>query len=445
MHAARALLHGLGINLPTSVGSALGSLLVSRTMLALEGRAPKPAAAPLSARARMQLDAAWALAPPIAWIEPLASAVLSIRHLRMALRSGEPSHIARALAEDAFARIVQDPRDPRVTQLLESARTIAMALRDPTLEATLVYRQGTVATYRWEFEAARAAMENAQQMISERCPDQPFLLTNVRTSLGSIWTNRGEHARFADAARVWLDEARQRGDRFALTMITGLGYGFIPRLMAHDPDGAQEEMTELIASWPKEPFSFAHLGELLAMSCALLYRGGDHALRWHEAERARLSRAFLLRSGMGKAIYLSVRTLALLSAETVAGTAEAARLRAEAHATVRTLGGVRTMYAEHSAPFLAAQLAALDGRRGQALLMAREVCRKAEESGYLLHAHRARFLAAILAADSEQSETCASLLAYYEKQGWQRPRRVITMWCPILTGHSARPQSLAAE
>jgi serine/threonine protein kinase/predicted ATPase len=430
--SARALLAELGIAAPTTPSAALARLAWNRGRIALRGynlRRPRGAVA---AKTRMQLDAAWSLALPLSWLDPLAGAALTSDHLRLALASGEPTHVARALAAEAFARVVRIPDDRKIDGLLARARALASEHGDPALEAEITYREGVVATYRWNLTLASERLEHALASATERCPDQPWLLTNIRLALGSVWTNRSEHARLAAASAGWLAEARDRGDQFALTTLNGLGYAFIPRLMADDPDAVDAELASRRTLWPREPFSFVHLGDLLAAQYQLLYRGGDRALSFQERELPRLSRALLLRTGTGRSSFLFMRATAVLAAWSVGDRAQTPALLSEARQLVAELARVRSAFAAHTAALLSAQIDAVSGARDRAMSAARAVHAAAVASGYAMHAHRARYLEAVLEGGKAGRKRRVRLLALYAGQGWKQPRRALTLLCPIL-------------
>src|SRR5439155_17097674 len=130
----------------------------------------------------------------------------------------------------------QDPDDAEADKLLARARALSVVGEDPALEVVISFREATVATFRWDLSRAHERLEHAQRVGTESCPDQPWLLTNVRTALGSVRGNMGEHAQLAASHTAWLAEARDRKDQFALSMLEGLGFGFLRHLMADDPD-----------------------------------------------------------------------------------------------------------------------------------------------------------------------------------------------------------------
>jgi hypothetical protein len=380
----------------------------------------------------MQLHAAWSLATPLSWLDPVASEALTTRYLRLALASGERSHVARALATEAFARAVQRPDDGKIDSLIAGARELAAQHGDPALESEVVYREGLIATYRWDLVSANERLEHALQSVTDRCPDQPWLTTNIRLGLGAVWFSRGDHQRLAHASEAWLAEAHDRGDRFALTNLNGLGYAFVRRLMANEPDAVAGELALHRSWWPAEPFSFVHFGDLIATTLQLLYQGGEQALLWYDSALPRLARAFLVRRGTGRGAVLSFRASAHLAAFGRGARAKDPALLASARALVSELARLDTVFSAHMAPFLGAQLDAIDGKREQALGAARRVREAALACGHRMHADRAHYLAAILEGGVHGREVQEQVLASYAGQGWKQPRRGLSMMCPAI-------------
>ena len=429
--AARALLHDLGLPAPAKPAAALARAAWNRACVRLRGYGMDKPRAALAPRVRSQLDAAWSLALPLSWLDPLASAALTTQHLRLALASGEPSHVARALAAEAFARAVRSPATREIDELLARARELALRHGDPALETEITYREGAVATYRWDLALASDRLELALQSVTERCPDQPWLTTNIRLALGAALFNRREHQRLARTGATWLAEARDRNDRFALTNLNGLGYAFVRHLMADQPAQLEAEFEEHRAWWPKEPFSFVHFGDLIATTYGRLYIGGDAALSWFEREEARLARALLIRPGTGRGVVLMMRAAAHLAAYTSGARAGDPALLERTSAITDQLARLNTVFGLQIAPFLRAQVEAVSGQRERALARLHDVQERAAASGYAVHEDRTRYFAAALAG-RDDDDTRALLLARYRAQGWKRPRHAFTALCPVL-------------
>jgi hypothetical protein len=369
---------------------------------------------------------------PVAWVDPVAAAVLSTRHLRLARTHGEPAHMARALCEEAFGRVIQRPDDFRVDELIARARALATSSTDPAIELCILFREGAISNMRWDLRRSQKLLEHAQQFGSENCPDQPWLLTNVRCVLGAAWANQCEHAKLAACSTSWIEEARQRNDQFGQSVLEGLGFGTFRHLMADDPDIARNTLDAALASWPLEPFSFARFGEMIGVTNSELYRGGSAGYEWLTREMPRLSRAFVLKTGLGKATLFMYRSHLALCARNGASGQRAAQLVEEVRWCVQQLRRVGSALASLNVGSLEAQLAALDGDRGRALELARKVRSEGEKNGAFWLSHTLDYFIGLLVGGEAGREQQRSATTYLAQQGWNNPRRALAILCPVL-------------
>jgi hypothetical protein len=432
MAAGRALLAELGVPLPESTGATLARLLWDRTYLGMRGLQVTPAREPIPVKARMQLEALWGMSMPVGWLDPLANAVLITRHLRIARAHGEPAHMARALSEEAFSRTIQKAHDPEADKLLARARALWDPSKDPAFDVILGFREGVMSNFRWDLLRSQPALERAQQVGTESCPDQPWLLTNVRAAIGSVWANRAEYARLAAGTDAWIAEARDRNDQFALSMLEGVGFGWLRHLMADDPDLGRASLDAVLSPWPAEPFSFAHFGELVAVANIELYRGGDQGYRWIERELPRLKRAFVLKVGFGKACFLMYHSHSCLGARNVATPQQAQQLVAKVRQDVRELARIDNGLARVNIGSLEAQLAALAGETDLALAKLRAARDETLKCGGLWLGYTLDYLEGVLEGGDGGREKRNAALARFEQQGWKKPRRVLSLLCPVL-------------
>jgi hypothetical protein len=433
MAAARALLQELDVPLPTRTASIVGRLLWDRAYLGICGLQMKAAPEAMTVQTRMQLDALWGLALPVAWLDPLASTVLITRHLRLSRSVDAPVHMARALAEEAFARALLNPNSSEADALIARARALCQTSNDPALEVSVLFREATVAALRFEQARACELLERAQRIGIETCPDQPWLLTNVRINLGNSWSIMGEHARLRASTAAWLDDARDRNDQFALSLIGTFGGGHIRHLMADDTAGARAALEQAMAPWPREPFSFARLGELIAAQQIELYEGGASAHVWLEREHARLSRAFALKTPPGKTLWLKWRGLASLAAHRiVGGEALSVGLLREAARCARGLERIDLTLAKVSALALRAQLAAIEGGREDALAKSRSAREYSARVGYHFLAHATAYFEGLLEGGPAGLERRRSALEFFAGQGWKNPTRAIALLYPAI-------------
>lgn len=437
LQAARELLGELGVPMPgTPVGLAL-RLGWDRAWLSLHGVRGEARQSEIPGLARMQLDALWNLAMPIGWQDPLLGASLSARYARLAAACREPAHLSRALGEESFGRLIRDPFDVKALELLYQARALCDTCDDPALEVSVAFRESCAAVFQWDLPRWQERLLHAQAVAIARCPDQPWLLTNVRVSLGWVWMLMGEHARLASETGRWSSEATDRDDQFAVVLIEGLGYGHLRHLMAGDAGRASSALGAALAPWKRERFSFALLGELIASIDVGLYLGGDAALRWLERERVQLAGALLLKTRFGRGLLQWCRARAALSAHRDAAAERGDYLLREVERALKLSAGDRSGMTLEQTCALRAEHAALRGDP-DALALTRQARERSERSGHLSLARSLEYVEGILEGAEAGAVRRQAALGFFAAQGWRDSRRAISLLCPSSDSLEAR-------
>jgi tetratricopeptide (TPR) repeat protein len=439
LEAARALLAELDMGLPRGEKAALTRIAWHRARMGLRGLALKPAPkGGIDARTRLQLEAAWQLAAPVAAVDVLPSATLSAAHLRRALDSGDPAHAARALAQEASMRAIQKPFvEPAYVPLLETSRKLADRVGDPALDAFVTWVEGLTAAFRDDYSRALDPFRRAEQVLREQCSHEPWLLTNVRSTLGTALWLGGEHRTLVEQSKAWLADAQERGDRFAETTLFGMGNGFVQHLMDDNPEAARAELRRTMDAWPREPFSNAGVGELSGTSIIECYVGGPGLLHWLDAERPRLSRALMLKLHLGKVTLAAVSIGARIGAAVTASEDERGRLMRGARAGIALLKREQRGLAYGGALLADAQLLAMEGRPDAALDRTSSA-REAFEAISMFQAHGAAYLQGLLEGGDTGRERRERAVAFFRDQGWKRPERAVAMLLPALPALEAR-------
>jgi hypothetical protein len=438
MSAARALLSELAVPLARSMPALALRMLWDRTALSIGGLERSTKSAAISATDRMRLDALSGVALPMTWLDPLASAALTARHARLAISLAEPAHLVRAFSEEAYIRSFEDPQNALADRLLGRARALAAQSDDASLDVYVAFREGCVANLRFDLRTACERFEHAQRVGASRCLDHPWLLANVRIGLCNAWGLTGQHARLAAQCPPWLAEAHERNDRFTLSLLEGFGGGYQRHLMNDDPDRARAALDAALGPWPLEPYSIARAGELLGVIFSELYRGGPGAYRWLEREHARLSRAFLLKTPPGKAVWQLLRGCASFAAHRDARGTRAEQLLTSARGALRVLERIDTQLGKMNAALIGSQLAALEGDAESALRLAREGRRRCDESGFGWMGHTLQYMEGALLGGDQGASLQGAAVEFFAAQRWRDPRAAICIHFPALDALQAR-------
>jgi len=432
MRAVRSVLSDLGLALPVGTAPLLTRFVWQRALASIRGLDFKiKAAGDVPAAERLLLDALYALSFPVGWCDLIAGGLLNTVHLRRALALGESAHIARALAQEHTFRAMQAPnRSETEDDAGNKARALVADADDPALIAYQQLMEGTSLLMRSRYAAARQCLETAEHILQTRCPGEPWLLTNVRMSLGGALFYSSAHRRLRELSSVWIAQAEERCDRFALTALVGPGSGYLGHLMNDTPERALEHAQQVLAPWPTDAFSLAHFGNLIAMSQALLYRGDGQLHDWFEDNRARCDSAFLLKAGIGCEFLLTYRALAAIAKLAVSDAASHPTLLKQADKDVRALRRLKTPLSEGVACLIEAQLEAARGNTSSALTLARRASELLTER-QVVYQHAAAYLEDRLLGLPETAPRSAAAIALLRQEGWLRPEQALKIWAPI--------------
>jgi tetratricopeptide (TPR) repeat protein len=430
LNAARTLLADLGVDLPVSLRGALLRIGWDRLCVALQrDKLERLTEAPRSLADPLVFDALEQLSQPIMLADTLTGAALNAHYVRHALRCGEPGQVARAATLDAFMRTVQ--RGPDVAApLFKLARKFAEQSQDSAFEAFLAFHEGAADTVAWKLERARERLESAQALVQMRLAGEPWLLTNIRMSLGGVLRHVGDHRTLARTSTTWLAEARERQDRFAVALLAGIGCGWLRHLMWDEPDAARAELDQAFSYLPQEPFGYAHFGELYGVQQTLLYGGGSSAQRWLSARASRYEKVLAFKTRFVGEVYQVTHALAQLAACVDAPQGARAAYLARAKLSVKRLSGIDSPYAQGTAALARSQIHVLLGQPELALPEAQRA-RQAFAALGLFTSHAASYLEGLIEAGQSGRERCEMALSAYAEQGWKDPRRAMLATVPI--------------
>jgi len=310
------------------------------------------------------------------------------------------------------------------------------------LKAHQMFMEATASIFAGEPRAACTLLERVHETVQAECPGEPWLLTNIRMNLGTVWAQIGEHRLLHAGMSTWIAAARESSDRFAWAALSGLGQGAFRHLMDDDCDAARQEIGMAMTPWPREPFALAHLGEVFAVLGAETYRGGPSARLWFEEHRAALDRAFLFKASRLLRLTLGWQhSAACLSAMEGASAREQASLRAELSASAKQLRREPGLYALGVAAHLDAQLAVLDREVDAAVAAVTSFRRWCQDQSALVWDNAAAYLEGTLLGGDTGSAQREQALLFLRNQGWKDPWRAMGMWLPVIRLLESPPAS----
>lgn len=366
--AMRDALQGVGLTMPENDRAAIRSLLGNRAWLSIKGLGFRPRSAhQLSPRDLAQVDVLWSLSLALAMIDALPGAALQQRGVRLALRTGEPLRIARALMRESMSvALSEGPPLRKAKRLLEQALSLGVHEQDAYLRGMERLCRGSLAVCESRPREAAEHLDQAQQLFRSECSDVGCEIATAQQALIQVLIPTAEFAELKTRTRRYRKEARNRGDRFAFTNLTLVGHVY-SCLAEDDPQGAREAVDEVMDLWPSEAQYLQHFMAVMARYAIGMYLADGELLQGVQKEQARWSPSVLSRAAVLRASMRYAHSGAMLVAAQHATGAERAELLGRVRRECRSLrkspfAPAPAWYEERHA-----DLAILDGDRASAL------------------------------------------------------------------------------
>ena len=269
-----AVLPAVGMRLAPGPRSALASILVRRAQLAWRGLEFKTRdASEIPPDDLLRIDTCWSITTGLAMVDNIRASAFHIRQLVIALETGEPYRVARALALEAGFSALGGGRSRMQRSAAFSARAHAMAyrIRHPHAIALSELSSGTAAFALGRWQTATERCGRALRILREECTGVVWEMNLAQSFfLGSLMF-RGELRDVSHTLPGLLQAARDRGN---LYFETELSTRFnLVWLAADDPAEGERQANAGIARWSGSGFHRQHYNHVLARVQTALYRG----------------------------------------------------------------------------------------------------------------------------------------------------------------------------
>jgi hypothetical protein len=396
LRTLESVLQGMDLSLPGNPTAALAALVLQRLRLRFRGLGYRERRAEDLEPATLQrVDACWATAVGLCWVDSVRSAVFQCRYTQLALDCGEPTRVARALGTEA-AFISSEggaPNRRRAAEALEAARRITAATADPAEAAITLICTSASTFFSARFREARDSAAAAEALLRAHRPGMTWELTNAH--IFGMWSTAylGELSHMRQRLPALLEEARERGNMLgAASLSTGLPN--LAWLALDQPGQARRQADDAISLWSGESgFHTQHYMHLIARVHLDLYLGQPEAA-WDRLSQAwpRMKNAQMLRLQMVRieATHLRARVaLTRLDAGTVRGT-EAETLRKAIQRDARGLAAEDLPWGPNLSLSIQGALSFLSGRADEGLRLLDSAVRAFDEADMALHAAAAR-------------------------------------------------------
>src|SRR6185503_1905320 len=200
----------------------------------------------------VRLDTCWAVAAGLGSVDLIRGADFQSRHLLLALRSGEPFRVSRALAFEAIFAAARGGVGERSEQIVKKAEEIAQRLNDPYVIGLSIFARGMIANLSGNWRKASDLCDAAADIWRERCTGTAWEQTISNRYRLSALILLGELAEVSRQVPSLLSAALEQGNLFAaMDLRTRLN---VIWLAADQPDKARAEVVEALKSWSQEGF-----------------------------------------------------------------------------------------------------------------------------------------------------------------------------------------------
>jgi hypothetical protein len=447
LDAIRRVLAALGMKLAESPVRALLSLLLRRMWLRIRGlRFHERDRSQLSAEELVRVDACWTVATAIGIVDTICGADFQARHMMLALDTGDPFRIARALALDsAYAALGGSRTVARQRKLTDMARRLAERVGQPEMLALVSLATGTGAFFQGDWKLAHTCLERTEPMLRECASSIAWELDTTYLYHLLALFYLGEVKDLSRRLPQFLKEARERDDLTAATNLrTRVAY--IMHLASDNPEQAREEVRLGMARWAREGFHAQHSWEMYACGEIDLYNGrGLDAWRWVNQKWTPLTQSLLLRIQAVRieSGYLRARSALAAAVEQGPGDASRRALVKSAERDAAKLAREGAAWARALAQLIEAGASTLRGDSPRAVSRFERVEAAFRDIDMSLHAAVARRRRGELLGGSDGARLVQEADAWMTAQGIRNPARFAGMLAPGMFAEqigSVRPE-----
>jgi tetratricopeptide (TPR) repeat protein len=424
------VLEAMRMSMPATPTAALASLVLRRARLRLHGlRFRVRDASQVSAESLALIDLCWSAGAGLSMIQPVRGADFHARGLLLALRAGEPYRVARSLTLEVMHSSLPGRSARRRTEaILARAEELARRVAHPHVDGMVALARGFAALMCGSWKQAHHGILVAEPILRDRCTGVAWEIDTANNLSLLALTHLGE---LRSMRRIWaalLREARERGDRYAVTTLNTF-YMTILRLADDEPETARRELDEVSAHLSHGGFHIHHSAHLRAEAALDLYlSNGTSACERMEAAWPAYKQSLLGHTQMIRVLLVELRGRCALAA--AVETRDPRALLGVAQRCARALEKERVPWAQAHATMLRAGLASLDGDLAGALALLDGAASRYDLADMPLHAASARRRLGLLLGGNSGRALVEAADALFSSQGVNDPGRFAAMYAP---------------
>lgn len=423
--AVRELLKDHGIRLPESGTEIIIALLRNRLRLWFRRyRFRRRSVSEIDPARLSKIDVVWSAAAGLSMNDIICGAGLQTRGLLLALDSGELYRIARSMSWEATHMSNLGSRAWKKTAtLLDEAGQLAAESGHPHAEGMATMARGIAEFTSGRWATAVPLLDRADEIFRARCTGVTWELDTAHAF--ALWglIYMGEFAEMGRRTSLLLQEAEERGDRYASTTFGAFMHPHA-LLAADQPAAARESVARSREQWASGGFYLQDLCALMTDALIDTYEGdGQRGFERYASHWKEIKSSQLLQSQAIRMLTLHFRARAAL-AGAVQGRPQLARAAA---ADAKRLAGENIAWCVPYSTVLYAGVALVDNRVDEAKRLLRESAAGFDEVNMRSHAESARLLLGELVGGSEGSDLIAGAQSWMASHGIRNPRAMARM------------------
>jgi tetratricopeptide (TPR) repeat protein len=426
----QTVLGSVGLSLPRSNGRAIASLLRNKAVLGMRGMKYKLRKESEIPKAELeQLDACWTASRGLVYTDGILGADFHVRHLRLALRCGEPVRLARALAAEAHmqAILAGDPKLEPAMALIAEAERLAEEAGSASARGFVLESRGHVWMAIGHWPKAVEDLDRATTIFREQCTGMAQELSYCDAHGAICLLFMGRAREVTERAQRLLRESQDRANPY----VEGYARGLLGNVGFLAPDKVDEAERQLATYRREAPRRFeAHKLNYAAQTAALRRYVGDAAGAWKVCEEdfPEIRKLTILSSPFAKAELLLWRGACAVAGATMA--ADPKPLLAEAHRCTARLLRHPSVFARAYGHLTRAGAVALQGNKEAAIEDLRKAIELCASRGMGTHEAAAKERLAALVGGFEAEALQAETRIFWEREGIVRPDRFTEMAAP---------------
>jgi eukaryotic-like serine/threonine-protein kinase len=429
-----------GLNLPSSPGRAVLSVVIRMLWLRLRGlRFEERPASSISPESSKLLDIYWSVNTGLGVVDTLRAVDFLLRFIGLALRTGDIRRVSQGFAILGGQVAALGGRYfGWATRLVSEAEVLARRSSHPATIGLARMSKAIVRYFSGEVHDAANELIAVEQYFLNHCHGMGWELATTRTFACLSLSFAGRVRELCERFDRYIADADRTGDRYLAANLRT--YPSVVWLVRDDVARARKDIEGCLDSWPSDVYQVQHYFHLKARCEQAIYAGEPRvAYQAIADEQPRLGRSGLLRvEGLRMDYHWICGRTAIAVAETVPESQRPIYLE-EARHHARLLGRAYTQVAISLGQVVQAAVRNLtpgaDPEHAR-MLLERAVA-TAESSGTLLLAESARRWLGEMTGGRRGRELRALSNGWMADQGVQNPARLAHLMAPGLRRASA--------